>query len=365
MSSFDFNSVKKQSYANNTAFNIEIPIIEILREFLSLMFLLDSNDLDLKRNGYFIDVKIHKLRFLPKRPKFDEEKFKSLLKGCYNILNHVRINSTITINNYACQYENWIKALSRFNYIETIHIDDDFNDDMISAIRILNNAKSFYIFKNYDFSNYPQGLLKNKNLHIDYDIDIYEDNWNDKNFRSLLLDAKRIYSINIHDNIFLNSSDALRLLQDKCREIVFDLGVKIPENIPILADSIYFAPSVDDMMNKDYKFPNMKNCRDFITIYLRKALDDLYEKLKNLYLCRQVLCGFLKNLDNYTLNSKNRNYCILLTSELQRRLYFNSRLLYSIPIGSKNMNFNMNFIVDKDLEDYRSIWSIIDDKLID
>ena len=146
MSSFDFNSVKKQSHANNTAFNVEISIIEILREFLSLMFLLDSNDLDLKRNGYFIDVKIYnKSVFLPKRPKFDEEKFKSLLKGCYNILNHVRINSTITINNYACQYKDWIKALSRFNYIETINIDGDFNDDIISAIKIINNAKSLNI----------------------------------------------------------------------------------------------------------------------------------------------------------------------------------------------------------------------------
>lgn len=86
MSSFDFNSVKKQSYVNNTAFDIEISIIEILREFLSLMFSLDYNSFDLERNGYFIDVNFYKLHFLSERLKFDKEKFKSLLKDSYNVV---------------------------------------------------------------------------------------------------------------------------------------------------------------------------------------------------------------------------------------------------------------------------------------
>lgn len=373
---FDFNSVKKQSHTNNSAFNINDHIIELVRKFFFLTFKIPSNafetrkineqDLNIYKNGNLIEV-------WPRYPfeKFviqieeddieededDIEEFNYLLKNLKGILKHIQFNGYILLKyNTFLEYKDQMKTIAQFNSISSIILYPDvrFTKNTVEFIRNISNVGSFIINSDisYFYKDYPSGLFRNKNLYIDRIIDIYENDWRNQNLKSLLSDAKRIHSIIINDN---HCDEAINQLQNKCNNLVFAEDVRIPTYIPITAKAVYFAPDADDMIDETHKFqfPNLRNCSN-VTIYLGKALNDLHKKFSRFDKRTDCLYNFLTKLDELSLSTINMDECLLVMTEEQKNYYFNNNKFES-------MSFDIKWDIDTDVHNYCDFWNSIND----
>lgn len=378
MNSFDFNLVKKQSHVNNSAFNMNDHIIELVREFFFLTFKIQSNvfetrkineqDLNIYKNGNLIEVspRYHFENFVIQieeddieEDDDDIEEFNYLLKNLKGILKHIRFNGRILLMYNTClEYKDQMKAIAQFNLINSIKLDPStrFTKNTVEFIRNISNVGSFVINSDISYfcKDYPSGLFKNKNLYIYRNIDIYENDWRNQNLKSLLSDAKRIHSIIINDN---HCDEAINQLQDKCINLVFAEDVRIPANIPIttITNAVYFAPDANDMIDETHKFqfPNLRNCNN-VTIYLGKALNDLHKKFGRFDKRTDCLYNFLTKLDELSLSTTNIDECLLVMTEEQKNYYFDNKKFES-------MSFDIKWDIDTDVNDYKDFWSSIND----
>lgn len=351
-------------------------IIELVREFFFLIFKIQSNvfetrkineqDLNIYKNGNLIEVS-------PKYPfenfviqieeddieedDDDIEEFNYLLKNLKGILKHIRFNGRILLMYNTClEYKDQMKAIAQFNSISSIILDPStrFTKNTVEFIRNISNVGRFVINSDISYfcKDYPSGLFKNKNLYIYRNIDIYENDWRNQNLKSLLSDAKKIHSIIINDN---HCDEAINQLQDKCNNLVFAEDMRIPINIPITANAVYFAPDANDMIDETHKFqfPNLRNCSN-VTIYLGKALNDLHKKFGKFDKKTDCLYNFLTKLDELSLSTINMDEYLLVMTEEQKNYYFNNNKFES-------MLFDIKWDIDTNVNDYKDFWNSIND----